>query len=234
MSDHDENQGFKMTPSQEEIALHQQRKKKSPTGSYTKKNRVQAGASNTWSTRLLFVLTLVVALCALGWSALLQQEARALQQQNNHYASRIQQLENQLNVTDQGVHESTQTVQAQVKTLDSEIRKLWDNVWKKSKTQLTAHEVQLAQQAKTLSALQQRVSNENNEASQSMAVAMANKQQLTQLNDQLKAINAQLRLLEDKATETEGWIDAINGFRRQTNDSIVTLQRQLRETNNTQ
>ena len=77
---------------------------------------------------------------------------------------RILRLEKQLNITDESVTESSDQMQKQVQFLDTEIRKLWDNVWKKSKEQLNEHEERLTKFEKTLEGLKTRIATSIEEA----------------------------------------------------------------------
>jgi uncharacterized coiled-coil protein SlyX len=52
------------------------------------------------------------------------------------YEGRIADLEDRLADTDEGMSQNAAVQAAKIRELDSEVRKLWDNVWKRSKERL--------------------------------------------------------------------------------------------------
>ena len=78
---------------------------------------------------------------------MLNQQLQQSRQQLADTSSRLRVLESRLSVTDESVNQSSEVMQDKMSEMDSEIRKLWDNVWKKAKEDL-------ARQGKELAALQ--------------------------------------------------------------------------------
>ena len=63
---------------------------------------------------------------------------------------RLEVLEQRLSSADESLEENSVTTAVKLKELDFEIRKLWDNVWKKQKQELAEHDAQLAKNEKLL------------------------------------------------------------------------------------
>ena len=72
--------------------------------------------------------------------------ATALQQSRDTlviYNQTIDTLKSQLSVTDENVSQTSAQAEDKLKHLETEIRKLWDNVWRKASRRLDEHEAQL-------------------------------------------------------------------------------------------
>lgn len=66
---------------------------------------------------------------------------------------RLRVMEERLQITDNSVSETKTAADDKLSELDTEIRKLWDNVWKKSKAQLSEHEDSIASLKKSVAAV---------------------------------------------------------------------------------
>ena len=95
---------------------------------------VSAGAGPM--ARVFIALALVVAAVACAWAWQLQQALQESAAREQDYASRIGDLEARLSDTDQGMNQNAQVQAAKIRELDTEVRKLWDNVWKQASERL--------------------------------------------------------------------------------------------------
>src|SRR5690606_9437288 len=112
----------------------------------SKPAKVEAGGTRSGTSPMLIVLLLLLV----GWGGWQQWQLLQAQQLQQAYQARVADLEQRLSVTDESMSESSVAMQVKLKELDSEIRKLWDNVWKRSKEQLAEHDQQLGSLQKNL------------------------------------------------------------------------------------
>jgi hypothetical protein len=94
---------------------------------------------------VMFMLTVLVLLLS-GVSYYLYEQLAATQVQMLVSQGRIATLEKRLSSADESISESSVSTSVKLKELDEEVRKLWDNVWKKQKDQLAQHDVTLDKQ----------------------------------------------------------------------------------------
>jgi DNA repair exonuclease SbcCD ATPase subunit len=73
------------------------------------------------------------------------------------YEGRIAELEDRLADTDEGMSQNAAVQAAKIRELDSEVRKLWDNVWKRSKERLGVLEASSKRFASAIAANQQTI-----------------------------------------------------------------------------
>ena len=150
---------------------------------------------------------------------------------------RILRLEKQLNITDESVSESSDQMQKQVKFLDTEIRKLWDNVWKKSKEQLVEHEERLTKFEKSLEGLKTQISTAEQAALKdrkelaALKVQQQKTQSMAETNwseiAELKEggdLGEKVAKLEGRIKANEEWLESVNAFRKQVNRDINSLR----------
>ncbi|MDF1691159.1 MAG: hypothetical protein P1U47_02210 [Zhongshania sp.] len=105
---------------------------------------------------VMFMLTvLILALAAASYY--LYDQLTTTQQQLLLGQGRIDLLEQRLSVADESITESSVSTQVKLKELDVEVRKLWDNVWKKQKEELAQHDVSLAKQKADLDKAEKRI-----------------------------------------------------------------------------
>lgn len=196
---------------------------------------------------MLFVLTvLVVGLAAGGYY--LFDRLQAAQGQLQLAQQRLEVLEQRLSSADESLEENSVTTAVKLKELDSEIRKLWDNVWKKQKQELAEHEAQLAKNEKRLVSIESRNSkldaqlqkalkaySADGEERKSMAgkldrvIAQAevNRKTLLEVNKKLTeggSLDARVDSLERRLEQSEQWLDSVNAFRKQVNRDIEALR----------
>ncbi|MFT4519609.1 MAG: chromosome segregation ATPase [Halioglobus sp.] len=195
--------------------------------------------------RLCIAIALAVAAVACAWAFQLQQQLEEANEQMVGYADRITDLEDRLSDTDEGMNQNAAVQAVKVSELESEVRKLWDNVWKKSKerfAQLEAasgkHSSSIKSMEKSLASAESQLSgvagdlaklkSVAGDMSRLMSSAKANQAEVERVADTLNRINLDLTKLEKRVKGNEEWVGSINAFRRQVNASLAEVQSALR------
>ncbi|MFK7976324.1 MAG: hypothetical protein AB8C02_09315 [Halioglobus sp.] len=208
----------------------------------------RAGAG--WLARFFITVALVVAAVACAWAWQLQNELREADQRASGYAARIADLEARLSDTDEGMNQNAAVQAVKISELESEVRKLWDNVWKKTKSRLTALESAsktqqgsikssqgtLTQVEKELAAATAEVDKLKSVAgdmSRLIASAKTNQAEVERVADALNRINLQLNKLDKRVQGNEEWVGSINAFRKQVNASLSELQASVQQIRST-
>lgn len=243
----------KITPAHDEIASY----KRSAGKSRLVKSLGEvpdvpgSGGASAGVPKTLLAVMVVILLATAGLAGYLFQNLRQAERAIENYELRISDLERRLEVTDESMSESSVAMKVKVRELDSEIRKLWDNVWKRSKAQLATHEAELEKQQKEIadskafisSAQQQFDKNAKVVASLTAQLKKAEQMQDTVAGnsqliskqvaslqasmDKLNSLNADVNKMNQRVTATEEWIESINGFRRQVNREISVLKQAI-------
>lgn len=194
---------------------------------------------------LTLIAALLVAIGACAWSWQLQESLTQTGHLLERYERRIADLEDRLADTDEGMNENATVQAAKIRELDTEVRKLWDNVWKRSKArldQLEANEKRVsgvvAANDKAINATQadlgkaqtaiSRLQKVSGDLERMMASSRGSQAEIERLADALNAANLEMTKLNKRVAGNEEWIRAINAFRQSTNASISQLQAQLR------
>lgn len=239
----------RITPAHDEIASHRKASAKGRLAdSIGEVPEVEAGGGGSSISSTLFALVVIVLVSTTGLAGYLFYKLQIAEASIDNYELRISDLERRLAVTDESLDESAVAMKVKIRELDSEIRKLWDNVWKKSKqrlashdTQLEKHEKQLADAKAFISSTQQQfdknaqvVANltaQLKKAEQMQSTVAGNSQliskQVASLEatiDRVNRVNSDVNKLNQRVKATEEWIESINGFRRQVNREISTLK----------
>jgi chromosome segregation ATPase len=208
--------------------------------------RASAGRSGAGPlARLLIAVALLAAAAACAWAWQLQLQLQEANGRLADYQRRIGVLEERLSDTDEGMNQNAELQAAKIRELDSEVRKLWDNVWKKSKERLDALEQQSASHGKQLSAAEQSLSAAQAQLQSAagdlarlkgiaadlerlMASARSNQAEVERVADSLNRIDLALAQLGKRVEGNEEWVASINAFRRQVNADMANLQSSLR------
>jgi chromosome segregation ATPase len=189
---------------------------------------------------LFITVSLVVAAVACAWAWQLQQQLDRAGSEMESYARRIGDLEARLSDTDQGMSQNAAVQAAKIRELDTEVRKLWDNVWKKSKERLAKLEASSASQGKKIAAMEKSVASAQSQLKGAtgdiaklksvagdlerlMASAKANQSEVERVR-----INLDLAKLSKRVQANEEWVGSINAFRKQVNASLADLQSTIR------
>jgi len=191
------------------------------------------------------LLALGCAVGALAWAWDLGEQLVQAGHTLDRYEQRIADLEARLADTDEGMNQNATVQAAKIRELDSEVRKLWDNVWKRSKERLEVLEASskrfdaaISANSETLKATQSALGKAREELAQLQRVggdlervlssARSNQAQVERIADSLNRAELELARLEKRVAGNEEWISAINAFRQSTNASISQLQAALR------
>ena len=204
-----------------------------------------SGGGSGLLARLFMTVSLVVAAVACAWAWQLQQQLAQNSEQMASYAERIGDLEARLSDTDEGMNQNATLQAAKIRELDTEVRKLWDNVWKKTKERLAKLESSSASQGKKIAAAQTGLAASSakiNSASgdiaklksvagdleRLMASARTNQAEVERVADTLNRISLDMSKLNKRVQANEEWIGSINAFRKQVNANLTELQATVR------
>ncbi len=195
--------------------------------------------------RIGIALSLLVAAGACGWAFQLQQGLQESTARAEDYARRIGDLEARLSDTDQGMSQNAEAQAARMRELDTEVRKLWDNVWKQASDRLAKLEQQTASQGKQVDSATAAIASARSEIKsvtddltrlksvsgdleRLIASAKANQAEVERVADSINRANLDLAKLGKRVQGSEESIQSINVFRKQVNASLVELQSAVR------
>ncbi|MFT7286835.1 MAG: chromosome segregation ATPase [Halieaceae bacterium] len=210
------------------------------------KERVAGSGKPGLLSGVLLFFTLLLALAACAWVWQLQEQLMQAEHVLERYETRIADLEDRLADTDEGLSQNTAVQAAKIRELDAEVRKLWDNVWKRSKErfgvleasskrfdkEISANAATLGSTRTDLAAAQKslvQLQSVGGDLERLMTTARSSQAEVERVADTLNRINLELAKLNKRVAGNEGWIGAINAFRQSTNASISQLQARLRE-----
>ena len=192
------------------------------------------------TARLVLTIALAVAGIACGWAWQLQTALDDAQRQQKLTQGRVADLEALLSDTDETVNKSAAAMGAQLRLLDTEVRKLWD-ARKVSNGKLTKLEKTAVTQEKQITNL----NNKTTTQAEQLAAAQSELAALTQvagdlerlaesaqraqtdverLADGLNKSNLERSALRKQVESNAEWIESINAFRRQVNANIAELE----------
>lgn len=192
------------------------------------------------ATRLVLTVALAAAGVACGWAWQLQTMLQAAQTQVKTTQARVSDLEALLSDTDETVNKSAAAMGAQLRLLDTEVRKLWDarkvsnaSLLKLEKgavtqeKQITGLNNKTTAQKERLDAMEQSLASLTKVAGDLERLA-ANAQRaqtdVERLADGLNKANLERAALRKQVESNAEWIESINAFRRQVNASIAQLE----------
>jgi chromosome segregation ATPase len=230
-----------IVPARDEVASRQ-RSRKSPRGN-TGKAPAPAGGTGLLS-RLLIVVSLVVAAVACAWAWQLQQELDQAESLMIEYSQRISDLEDRLSDTDEGMNESATVMAAKIKELYSEVDKLWASAWRRNKAKIAELEKsresldgqlstlidtdkRYSEQLQALAADTEKLRAAAGDLEGLLNAAKTNQALLERLGDDVSRVTLDLSRLQKRMDTTEEWQASVDGFRRQVNQSLIRLQQSL-------
>ena len=190
--------------------------------------------------RLVLTVALAAAGVACGWAWQLQTMLEAAQTQLKATQARVADMEALLSDTDETVNKSAAAMGAQLRLLDTEVRKLWDarkvsnasllRLEKGAVTQekqitglnnkSTAQQTRLDTMEQSLSALTQVAGDLERLA----ANAQRAQTDVERLADGVNKANLERAALRKQVESNAEWIESINAFRRQVNANITALE----------
>jgi len=195
------------------------------------------------ATRLVLTVALAAAGVACGWAWQLQTMLDAAQTQLKTTQARVADMEALLSDTDETVNKSAAAMGAQLRLLDTEVRKLWD-ARKTSNASLLRLEKGAVTQEKQITGLnnkstaqQARLDSMEQSLSALTKVAgdlerlAANAQRaqtdVERLADGVNKANLERAALRKQVESNAEWIESINAFRRQVNANITALEAEI-------
>lgn len=204
----------------------------------------RGGGAGIWS-RLFITVSLVVAAIACAWAWQLQEQLRESGYLMSQYEQRISDLEDRLSDTDEGMSQNATLQAAKIRELDKEVRKLWDNVWKKASKRLDELEKDSARNTKKIASNSTAVTSEKaqlkslsddlaklktvaGDLNRLMASAKTNQAEVERVADSLNRMNLDFAKLGKRVQSNEEWVGSVNAFRRQVNASMTQLQSSVR------
>jgi DNA repair exonuclease SbcCD ATPase subunit len=207
------------------------------------KSRSSRGGAGFWTSLFLVIALAAAAACYWAWQ--LREQLAVANETMDGYAQRISDLEDRLSDTDQGMSQNAAVQAAKIRELDSEVRKLWDNVWKKTKERLAKLEASSTSQGNKISAAEKSVSSLEGDMKSAtadiarlksvagdldrlMASAKSNQAEVERVADALNRINVELNKLNKRVQGNEESVQSIDAFRRQMMSSITELQAAVR------
>ena len=203
------------------------------------------GGGSGLLARLMITVSLVVAGVAAAWAWQLQGQLQQANVAMADYANRISDLEARLSDTDEGMTNNAAVQAAKLRELDLEVRKLWDNVWKKSKERLAkleasskSHSSKITANEKAVAAMQSKVksaeadlaklNNVAGDLNRLISSARTNQAEVERVADTLNRINLDLAKMNRRVGSNEEAVRATDAFRRQVNASIAELESSVR------
>lgn len=235
-----------LSVSRDDVDYYRQhnRRKSAPVPEVT----AEAAAAPTSKLALISLFLIVVGLALVSFY--LYQELKISQTELAENYRRIDQLEKRLSFTDENMNQSGASLQSRLQTMDVEVRKLWDNVWKKSKERmdnmdaaLAKTEAQQKKLAQILEKLQKEsagdkdaLSNLEKRAAELDKTALMAKNAQASMQTVLKSTEKQTGKLNDleedvdslksRLQSNEDWIRSVNEFRKQVNRDMEALRQQ--------
>ena len=196
-------------------------------------------------TRSTAIVALIVAGIACVWGWQLQEQLQLANGQMADYATRIADLEARLSDTDEGMNQNATVQAAKVASLETEVRKLWDNVWKQSKQRLDKLESLSAAQGTSIKGLEVTLASAESQLTKMSADAAKLKivaddlarvvasTSLTQAEvervaDSLNRIDLAATKLDKRVAANQEAVRSIDAFRKQVNASLNQLRSTLR------
>jgi len=201
------------------------------------RRRGYQGYKNSSIKNYIFYTVLFIVLI---FSIYISQNIKKLLDRFQILETRIEVLEEQLVNAGDEMNQTDQAVRLRLKELDSEVRKLWDNVWKKSKAQLAMQDKNIKNLTTRTSSLIENQSELNSQQLELKSEVLRYNSALDEIveivetlaldNKQLTSIDKQLPNLKDLIAEhdqriksNEEWIESINLFRKQVNIKLNKL-----------
>jgi len=192
------------------------------------------------AARLTLTVALAAAGVACGWAWQLQMMLDEAQSQQKATQGRVADLEALLSDTDETVSKSAAAMGAQLRLVDTEVRKLWDarktsnaKITKLEKTvvtqekQITGLNTKTTGQAEQLTAMQSELAALTQVAGDLERLAASAQRAQTdveRLADGLNKSNLERAALRKQVESNAEWIESINAFRRQVKANMAELE----------
>ncbi len=228
MSNRDSEPTISLTLDEDDLSSRAEHKKKAPP-------EPKNGGGGGFSFLLLLLVLGLGGACYYLYDQLVLS-----QQQLSLSAQRLEALEDRLSAAGENLEENSLTTQVRLQELDSEVRKLWDNVWKRQKAELAEHEADLKKQAAAIAKLEKSQASDSaklkslegmgDKLDRALAQAEVNKKTLLSVQKEVAKggnLDERIASLEKQMKEADEWLDSVNAFRRQVNRDLETLRQTM-------
>ncbi|MDG2273072.1 MAG: hypothetical protein P8L39_12255 [Halioglobus sp.] len=196
-----------------------------------------AKSSASVLARLTAIAALIAAVIVCVWGWQVQAQLALANAQIADYAARIADLEDRLSDTDEGMNQNAAVQAVKVASLETEVRKLWDNVWKQSKERLGKLETVNAAQGKSIKGLEAALASAElelaevaNDAARVKSNVNLTQAEVERVADSLNRIDLAVTRLDKRVATNQEAVDSIDAFRKQVNSSLSQLRSTLRAT----
>lgn len=197
-------------------------------------------------TLLIFLFLITTGLALVSFY--LYQQLKISQTELAENYRRIEQLEKRLSFTDENMNQSGATLQSRLQEVDTEVRKLWDNVWKKSRERMDKLDASIKQseaQQKKLAQLIDKLQKDSAGDKDALNSLQARAAELDKIALMAKSSQASLQTilsttekqaskmialeedidsLKSRMQGNEEWIRSVNEFRKQVNRDMEVLR----------
>ena len=222
----------RMAPAQDEVAG---RRSLAGQSQGSKRSSSHGGGASREGGGLLSIISLLIAITAMGAAYFLWDQSRLTNASAKSVEQRLIVLESQLASTGDELSQSDAAVRVQLKTVDTEVRKLWD-ARKKSIKLLNEHDVSVRNLTTRTSGLKKQYSAamvqltalaaELDEVVETLETAQITSLQknVGNTSQKVQQMSKSVDSLSGRVLANEEWLEAINAFRRQVNDRLNALQ----------
>lgn len=235
-------------PAKDDIATFQ-RSQKSKAGRLG--NVPEVGGEQRTGMKALMALMLVGLLATAGLALYLHEQLKTAELTLKRYEVRVANLEERLSVTDESMSESSVAMKVKLRELDGEVRKLWDNVWKRSKQRFATIEASIAEHDRSIksnassadAAAKQLAKNKNvitglsselQEFKRLESLLSGNQAKIVSLTSAQETSSDKVNRLANKTVKLDKLsgdnkerLDSVDGFRRQANKTINDLKQEV-------
>lgn len=236
-----------ITPARDEIASYKRTQKKGLLSGLGEVPDVQSGGASSTSLKITLAFVVVVLVLTAVLAGFLQQRLKAAEQTLQRTEARVAELESRLSVTDESMGESSQAMKVKLREIDSEVRKLWDNVWKKTKQRLATMESKQQSHGKSLNNVKSFIDSTEQQLTKNAKITAGLSQKLKTLdqlsvklasnnkklkslennmestNDKVNRFNTQVIKAERKVADNKERLDSVDNFRRKVNADLMKL-----------
>ncbi|MFQ3324123.1 MAG: chromosome segregation ATPase [Pseudomonadales bacterium] len=200
--------------------------RKSSNGMVKKSAGAPAAKGSSSGTKLMLVIAVIGLVGLAAWIAEMQKQLQASSNLLVTYQENMQALEQRLSITDESMMQSDTQFEDKVKVLDSEVRKLWDNVWKKTKTELAKHDKALAEQNKKIISHNATIASLEKTNANIDSKLGTNQIAISALNEQLYVANDNATAIVKSQTQMTGLAQSLKAVKESTG-SLTSQQQDL-------
>ena len=191
--------------------------------------RGSQGSGVGFMVGLLIALTLLMSMASLLVGHQSQQQSTALNLEIQTQAQDIKVIKQSLAIVDEDSEQSTEQISKQIKTLFSEVDKLWASAWRR-------HKKEIAEIKKTLQEYREieigRMEQINTSIKKIEEVLdsegfIETIQRMGDIDKLIKQFETDKTLIDERLKSNEAWVESINEWRREYNQRLLRLRDSL-------